>query len=239
MPADKIQTIKKFIYKAEYIELNMINHQDVSEEIKLHEPGISSEEIENITRYLQLLTAWNQRINLTGPKDWRTICKKLIPDSFYLARFLDSLSPPSDPVILDIGAGAGIPGIPLRVIWPFGSYTLIEPKQKKSSFLLYAITQLQLQNTYVMSKRLEDYHPPGGSGADIVLSRAFTNWKDFLKRAENVVKKNGLAIIFSNTPKNDANNCPPGWEFLNQYEYSIADLEKRYFWSFLWKKDSS
>jgi len=217
----------------------MIDYLDVSEEIKPHYPSITHLEIENITRYLQLLSSWNQRINLTGPKDWRAICQRLITDSFYLANFLDSLSLPADPKTLDIGAGAGIPGIPLRIIWTKGSYILVESKQKKCSFLLYAITQLGIQNTYVASKRLEDYHPPEDNCADIVLSRAFTNWQDFLNRAESIVKKNALALAFSNVSWQTAENCPSSWEFLQQKEYKIANSQKRYIWLFSLKKDSS
>ena len=217
----------------------MIDSKKVARRIEGHCPGISPSQIQNITRYLQLLTSWNQRVNLTGPKDWETICQRLIPDSFYLANFLNTLCLPPGPKIFDIGAGAGLPGIPLRIVWSNGSYTLIESRQKKSSFLLYAITQLGLESTHVLNLRLEDYHPPEDSCADIVLSRAFTNWKDFLKRVENIVKKKGLALIFSNTPWDAQNNCPSGWAFLQQEEYCIGELENRYFWLFLLKNSSS
>ncbi len=217
----------------------MIDSKQVASKIEGHRPDINSSQVQKITRYLQLLTSWNQRVNLTGPKDWETICQKLIPDSFYLANFLNTLSLPLEPKIFDIGAGAGLPGIPLRIVWNNGSYTLIESKQKKSSFLLYALTQLGLENTHVLNLRLEDYHPPEGGCADIVLSRAFTNWKDFLKRVENIVKNKGLALIFSNNPWDAQNNCPSGWEFLQQKAYSIGDLETRYFWLFLLKNPSS
>jgi 16S rRNA (guanine527-N7)-methyltransferase len=85
--------------------------------------------------YLDLLRKWKKVANLTGPGNWPEILGKLVLDSFHLASFLDSLALPPDALCLDLGAGAGLPGLPLRMLRPIGRHVLVEMREKRALFL--------------------------------------------------------------------------------------------------------
>ena len=88
--------------------------------------NLSAEEARLLAVYLDMLVRWNRRMNLVGPASGLEILETLIQDSWFLADLLTELAPqPGE--ILDLGAGAGLPGIPLRVFWKSGRYFLVEP----------------------------------------------------------------------------------------------------------------
>ena len=86
---------------------------------------VSSQVLPRLVTYVHMLMTWNRVMNLVGQETWQDAAGFLVADSFYLAPFLESLPLPGDPRVLDLGAGAGLPGIPLRLLWPEGSYTMI------------------------------------------------------------------------------------------------------------------
>ena len=108
-------------------------------------------------RYVDMLAAWNRAMNLTGGRDGADILEHLVPDSFELAAFLSSgpladaadAAGPDGPRVLDLGAGAGLPGIPLRMVWERGEYTLVEAREKRALFLANALAALDLARTTV------------------------------------------------------------------------------------------
>lgn len=81
---------------------------------------VPQEALEPLGVYLEMLCQWNKAMNLVGPHSWQDMLTRLVADSFHLASFLDSLSVPAAPLTWDLGAGAGLPGIPLRMLWTKG-----------------------------------------------------------------------------------------------------------------------
>ncbi|MFO7717111.1 MAG: 16S rRNA (guanine(527)-N(7))-methyltransferase RsmG [Desulfohalobium sp.] len=154
---------------------------------------------EKLTTYLRLLQQWNRRVNLVGPRHWQTILTRLVADSWHLAELFETLSWPRTMQTLDLGAGAGLPGLPLRLFWTHGTYTLVEIRQKRVAFLHNALTQMELSQTTIHHGRAEelphDYLP-----AQLVLSRAFLPWPKLLPLAHSLLATNGRLIILSNTP---------------------------------------
>lgn len=118
---------------------------------------LTDEQLEKLVQYLDLLSFWNTRLNLVGPGDPRKIFKNLVLDSFYLANFIESIfiSPPTH--CWDPGAGAGLPGIPLRIIWNKGSYAMIEARAKRALFLKTAVARIDLPAVQVFEGRIEDF----------------------------------------------------------------------------------
>ena len=194
-------------------------------------------EVAYLAVYLQHLLSWNKKMNLVGFKDWQSICSNLIIDSWYLAGFLNSINFPDLPFILDLGAGAGLPGIPLRIFWPKGQYVMVECRQKRSAFLQYVLSQLNLANTQVFSGRVEDL-PADMRGADLIVSRAFCPWPDLLSLTRTLLNEQGKLVVLSNEPPPEKTNCPEGWEVWTCKEY-YAGEKNRYFWLFVPIKASS
>lgn len=152
--------------------------------------GLSPEQAAALAAYLEVLTVWNRRVNLVGHAGWEEILDDLVADSLHLAAFLESpgvaglFDAAGGPVSLDFGAGAGLPGIPLRILWGRGEYVLIEIRAKRAVFLAEALARLGLQRTSVFSGRAEDapgrFVTPERPGLVLCLSRAFLPWPKFL-----------------------------------------------------------
>lgn len=125
--------------------------------------------------YLDLLTAWQSRVNLVGSIDPETVVRRHFIESLALGAALrerELLRPESR--VLDIGAGAGFPGVPIKIAWPRVELTLIEATAKKTAFLTALVETLGLAGTTVATGRAETLaHDPALRGRfDLVLARA-------------------------------------------------------------------
>jgi len=126
---------------------------------------------EKFDRYSTLLMEWNRVHNLTGAKSRDEIFTN-IEDSLYPTKFIDK---PSS--ILDVGSGAGFPGLILGIAYPNARVVLCEPRNKRASFLKFVAMELGLDNISVVKKRVEDY---SDSAFELISSRAVTNTKMLL-----------------------------------------------------------
>lgn len=185
---------------------------------------------ELLAKYLDLLMSWNRRMNLVGARDWQTALTDLAADSWHLARFLEESSLPDDPLCLDLGAGAGLPGIPLRVFWRTGEYRMVEIREKRVVFLRFALAELDLERTLVDAARAEEVlarHRP----VDLVLSRAFMPWPEVLKLVRDDLAEQGRVVIMaSDRPPKEAEK-PQGF-VLDRWTSYPAPGGERYFWLF-------
>lgn len=173
------------------------------------------EQAGKLAEYTDTLGKWNQKMNLVGAQNPRCILDDLIADSLYLYSFLNSLSLPKAPLSLDLGAGAGIPGIPLRIIWEPGTYYLIEIREKRVFFLRHVLRSLNLGDTHVLREKAQNL-PGDLPGADIVISRAFQPLEKLLPLAENLIRPRGRVIIMANSEPQDT---PPAWRTEAGLEY--------------------
>lgn len=200
---------------------------------------VDPDQAELLAVYLDQLIKWNRKMNLVGKSDWRTVFDSLVVDSLFLADFLAGLNLGDKPLSLDFGAGAGLPGIPLRMLWGDGDYWLVEVREKRTLFMKSALGKLNLAATNVFHGKAEDalsrleesgHH----ATADLILSRAFMPWEkllDFIRpMLRNDADRTGTAVILSNDPPPDEANIPEGWQLGNVASYPAVGGE-RYFWS--------
>lgn len=180
-----------------------------------------------ISRYLHLLLKWNARINLVGPGDWQSILTDLVADSWHLGDFLQTLPLPDAPCTVDLGAGAGLPGIPLRLFWSAGDYHLVEIRQKRTAFLLQAVATLELRRTFVCPQRAEQALP-ALAPIDLCLSRAFMSWPSLLELVRPWLTYDGLLVVMANEAPPDV--LPAPWRLVAVTDY-LAVEKKRYFWA--------
>jgi len=115
--------------------------------------NLNEEKERKFSVYLKELQKWNEKINLTSIKDEAEIVEKLFLDSLFFLKFLD-IKPDSN--CLDIGSGAGFPGIPIKIMVSDINLTLFEATKKKASFLKHIIRVLSLKKTQVINKRFGD-----------------------------------------------------------------------------------
>lgn len=188
---------------------------------------LTEEQAHGLSRYLGLLLQWNQRMNLVGTNDWRVILTDLVADSWLLADFLDDLSLPDAPASVDLGAGAGLPGLPLRLFWPRGTYHLVEIRRKRTAFLLQAVAAMHLKNTLVRPQRAEQALP-ALAPLDLCLSRAFLPWPQLLELVQPWLGPGGLVVIMANATPPEP--LPAAWSLQGLRSYPSGN-KTRYVWS--------
>ena len=156
-------------------------------------------QLQQISTYINLLLRWNARINLTAIRDPDEIVTRHFGESLFLARHLfpEASSTVTATRVLDIGSGAGFPGIPMKIWAPALSLTLIESNHKKAAFLREVIRALTLTDINVITARAETLvstHTP----ADIVTLRAVERFSTILPIAASLVAPTGrLALLIS------------------------------------------
>ncbi|MDR2744663.1 MAG: class I SAM-dependent methyltransferase [Desulfovibrio sp.] len=186
--------------------------------------------IEDLAVYLELLVRWNAAFNLVSLGGWREIFTDLAADSFYLADFLALLPLPRAPLTWDFGAGAGFPGIPLRLIWTRGEYCMVEGREKRAIFLSTVLALLKLKRTHIFRGTVENFfetrRPP--SRARCIVSRAFLPWRELLDLTRAHLPPAGILIVFAvqETPS----TLPAPWTLIDTYAYAVAG-KSRYFWA--------
>ncbi|MDP2399981.1 MAG: 16S rRNA (guanine(527)-N(7))-methyltransferase RsmG [Burkholderiales bacterium] len=136
--------------------------------------------------YLALIEKWNKAYNLTAVRELQKMLTHHLLDSLAVLPHLRG------PRILDVGTGAGLPGIPLALARPDWHFTLLDSNHKKSAFLRQAVIELQLGNTEVACARVEDWNDP--HPFDTVVSRAFSEIAEFIALAGRLCAKDGVVI---------------------------------------------
>jgi len=188
------------------------------------------EEKDRFGKYLDLLLSWNQTHRITGVRSARDVVHKLFVDSLLFYPLL----PPTRPLrLLDVGAGAGIPGIPLRIVDTGIALTLIEAKRKKVSFLEMLKEEIGIKETRVLQGRAEviiNQCPDLFEKFDAVVSRAVSSLEIICPLALPYLRPGGLLII-SGRPLSES-ALLSGAASVNRQDVRISDLGvQRQFWS--------
>lgn len=152
---------------------------------------ISPEKIIKLEKYLEILMDYNEHTNLTAI---RTI------DGVYLNHFFDSLTIvknidlTKDLKLLDIGSGAGFPGLVLKIVFPNLEVTLLDSNNKKTKFLEKVVKELELEKIHIINSRSEDYIQNYRGYYDVVTARAVAHLRILLELSMPFLKDNGVFI---------------------------------------------
>lgn len=176
--------------------------------------------LQGLCAYVGMLVRWNRVMNLVGAQSWQEVVRTLVADSFRLAAFLDTLPLPPDPVAWDLGAGAGLPGIPLRLVWQRGTYTLVERRSRRALFLSQATGTLGLPRTPVFCGEAQAFFAAQPACADLVVSRAFMPWQRLLPFVESHVRPGGLVVVMAGATAPES--FPAAWRLLAEEGYPVA-----------------
>lgn len=164
---------------------------------------VSGEQAEYFAVHARNMVHWNRKVNLTAITDPFDIAVKHYLDSIMAVPIIESGSS-----LLDVGSGAGFPGIPLNIMVPSLTTTLLEARRKRVSFLKQVIRSLKIVNVRVCHDRLEqmaDLLPPE-AGFDVIVSRAFSDLKLFAVHAFPLLNAGGCLVAYKGkkSPKTEA-----------------------------------
>lgn len=176
--------------------------------------------IENCIEYIMLLSVWNKKTNLVGKSLPYEIASDLCLDSIHLAFILEQYCSHIQHSI-DFGAGAGIPGIPLRCFYTSGRYTMVESRQKRISFIQQALQTIPLENTFCIKGRVEKVCTQ--FSIDAIVSRAFMPPETLVPFASQFLEKGKYLILMLNTEDIDIT----GYTKIISYGYDI-NVRRRY-----------
>ncbi|KTD27922.1 16S rRNA (guanine(527)-N(7))-methyltransferase RsmG [Legionella israelensis] len=146
--------------------------------------------------YLYLLNKWNQAYNLTAVREIETMLDRHIMDSLAISPWLKGKR------LIDVGTGAGLPGIPLAVTHPDRQFVLLDSNGKKIRFLQEVKRQLSLTNVQIEQNRAENYRP--AQGFDTVISRAFSSLEQMIRWTRHLLAKQGIWLAMKGRyPENE------------------------------------
>ena len=169
---------------------------------------------ESFIRYLDLLLKWNRKVSLTSITDPKEVVVKHFLDSLALCRLL-----PDGPFIAaDIGAGAGLPGLAVRIARQDMALTAVEPDHRKAAFIKHVARTLGLGGVTVLEARVESIGADAGP-FDVVFSRAFREPARLLPLIGPLMAPGGIAAL-SLGPET-AMAAPPGWEAARTEEITL------------------
>ena len=173
---------------------------------------------DRLLRYLDLLRKWNQAYNLTAVREPLAMVTLLILDSLSVHPFLRGVR------VLDVGSGAGLPGIPLAVFNRDREFVLLDANGKKVRFMRHAVMDLALANVTIEHARVERYHC--GSLFDTVISRALGSIAEFVASAGPLCRSDGYLLAMKGRyPKTELVELPSGYRVAAVERLHVPGLE--------------
>ena len=177
-----------------------------------------------LVAYVALLAKWNATYNLTAIRDPDRMLTHHVLDSLSVIPTLDTLAGTQDTRVLDVGSGAGLPGLPIAIARPAWRVTMLEPVHKKAAFVTQAIAELAVGNAEVVAQRVEDYAPD--SPVRIAISRAFADLASFAESAARHVASDGAMVAMKGVhPDEELRELPPGVEAREQIPLSVPGVD--------------
>jgi 16S rRNA (guanine527-N7)-methyltransferase len=159
----------------------------LSEGLESLQLSLSPETRQKLLDYVALVQKWNKVYNLTAVRDADKMLTHHLLDSLAVVPHIAAAK-----TILDVGSGAGLPGIPLALALPDARVTLLDSNHKKAAFLNQALIELQLGNAEVVCERVEKYQKK--QLFDVVISRAFSDLAEFVALAGRLVAPDGTLL---------------------------------------------
>jgi 16S rRNA (guanine527-N7)-methyltransferase len=183
--------------------------------------SLSNDQISKIREYLRLLLKWNQLVSLTSVVDPVEILSRHFGESM----FVSCLISVENCRLADLGAGAGFPGLALKIACPNLRLTLIESNKKKCAFLSEVVRSLELKDVQVLPLRFEETRV-ATDFADIIAARALGRFPDVLRWVKGALARRGHVILWLGAQDTTKLSATPGWIW--QPAVKIPESQRRF-----------
>jgi 16S rRNA (guanine527-N7)-methyltransferase len=168
--------------------------------------------------YIALIDKWNRVYNLTAIREPEKMVSHHLLDSLAVAPHLHTKR------LLDVGSGAGLPGIPLALATPDMHVTLLDSNHKKAAFLNQAVMELKIRNAEVCSERVESWKTQ--DGFDVIISRAFSDMGEFVRITRHLLIPGGMfAAMKGLHPYEEIEKPPQECKVLQVLPLAVPGLE--------------
>lgn len=171
-----------------------------------------------LLQYLVLLKKWNRVYNLTAIREIRKMVSGHLLDSLAVVPHLRGAR------VLDVGSGAGLPGIPIAIACPERDIVLLDSSHKKTAFLRQAIADLALANASVVCERVEAWRTE--QGFDIIISRAYAEIAEFAQQSKRLLAPDGVLVAMKGVhPYDEIERLPEEYRVREVIELRVPGLE--------------
>lgn len=184
---------------------------DLRDGLSLLEIDLSEDLILKMFKFAKLVHKWNKVYNLTAVRSLDGVINRHILDSLTIARYVEN-----NTRVIDVGSGAGFPGVPLAIVRDDLVVALAECNGRKSSFLRQVISDLGLSNVGVVNSRIEDFTPK--KKFDVVVSRAFSSLGNICEISKPILNPDGYVLAMKGMyPSAELDEI--------DYSYEVFDLQ--------------
>lgn len=198
-----------------------LSHNQQALELGIKTLGLSctSQQVEQLLAYLEMLQRWNKAYNLTAIREPIQMVRLHLLDSLAINPYVQGVKH-----IIDVGTGPGLPGIPLAILNPDINFTLLDSNGKKTRFLFQAINDLSLANAKEINHRVEKYEPE--QLFEIVLSRAFSSISDMLTQCDHLVSDSGYFLAMKGKkPNSELSQITKDYKVVNLSQINVPQVD--------------
>ena len=179
---------------------------------------LSPEQVDSLLDYLALLVKWNRAYNLTAVRDSAEMVAKHLLDSLSIAPYITAER------YLDVGTGAGLPGIPLAICYPHKQFELLDSNGKKTRFLQQVVAELALTNVTVHRSRIESCGLP--AAFDAIVSRAFASLADMAEACGPLLASEGVLLAMKGQyPEQELSQLPKPYIVKGSHALTVPGLD--------------
>ena len=195
-------------------------YTELLNQLTLNHLSVNELTAKKLVEYLLLLHKWNQIHNLTSVRNPINMVSRHIIDSLTIATYLQG------PHLIDIGTGAGLPGIPLALTQPQYHFVLLDSNGKKTRFLTHVLQTLAISNAEVIASRVEKYQPTVCFNS--LVSRAFSHLNDFLIKTKHLCCEKGIFLAMKGQyPGEEIKQLDSQFKLIETKSLQIAGLDEK------------
>lgn len=173
-----------------------------------------------LIEYVDLLNKWNKTYNLTAVRKPEQMVTRHLLDSLSICPYLRGK------YILDVGTGAGLPGIPLAISFPDRHFTLLDSNNKKTRFVTQAVSELELSNVDVVQSRVENFQ--SAELFDTIITRAYSAIGEMVEQTSHLLASGGIFLAMKGTnPIAEIDEMSSNYTVSENYVIKVPGLEEK------------